>query len=74
MGTDLGAAYHVYGLKWVPGQSLTWYVDGTQIGQVTSAQAPIPDDPMELIVALDVASPSTSGGAPPKTAPRRARR
>ena len=66
MGTDLGAAYHVYGLRWIPGPSLSWQVDGTQIGQVTSAQAPIPADPMELILALDVASPSTSGWHTPE--------
>lgn len=60
-GTDLGAGYHIYGLKWVPGQSITWYLDGVQIGQITSAEATIPSDPMELLIDLDVASPGTSG-------------
>ena len=61
MKTDLGAGYHVYGLRWIPGRSITWYVDGTRIGQVTRAEAPIPDDPMELLINLDVASSRTSG-------------
>jgi hypothetical protein len=66
MGTDLGAGYHVYGLKWIPGRSITWYVDGTQIGRVTSAEAPIPDDPMELLINLDVASSRTAGWHSPQ--------
>jgi beta-glucanase (GH16 family) len=61
VGIDLSAAFHVYGMKWVPGQSITWYLDGQQVGQITSAQATIPDEPMELILSLYVASSLTSG-------------
>jgi Glycosyl hydrolases family 16 len=61
VGVDLSAAYHVYGLKWVAGQSITWYLDGQQVGQITSAQATIPDEPMELILSLYVATSLTSG-------------
>jgi len=60
VGTDLAAGYHVYGLRWVPGQSITWYVDDKVVGAVTRAQAPIPDEPMELILDLQVATSSAS--------------
>jgi beta-glucanase (GH16 family) len=60
-GVDLGAGYHIYGIDWVPGQSITWYLDGKPVGMLTSAQAPSPDEPMELILDLDVASPTTAG-------------
>jgi len=61
VNVDLSADYHVYGLNWVPGQSITWYLDGRQVGQVTSAEYPIPDEPMELILSLYVASSLASG-------------
>lgn len=54
-GVDLSANYHVYGLDWIPGKSLTWYFDNRRVAQVTSTQAPIPDEPMELIMNLGVA-------------------
>ncbi|HLI72539.1 MAG TPA: glycoside hydrolase family 16 protein [Acidimicrobiales bacterium] len=59
--TDLAAGFHVYGLDWVPGQSVTWYLDGSEVGRVTSSQVPIPDEPMELILDLQVANASASG-------------
>jgi beta-glucanase (GH16 family) len=59
--TDLTAGFHIYGVNWIPGQSVTWYLDGKQIGQVTSAQYPIPNEPMELIIDLQVANSSASG-------------
>ena len=55
---DLGGGYHIYGLKWVPGQSITWYLDGQQVGQITSAEVPIVSDPMELLIDNDVACPT----------------
>lgn len=61
VGVDLTGGYHVYGLEWVPGQSITWYLDGTQVGQVTSSEASIPTEPMELIMDLQVANASTAG-------------
>ena len=39
-GVDLTAGYHTYGLAWDPGQSLTWYLDGKEIAEITSAEAP----------------------------------
>jgi beta-glucanase (GH16 family) len=58
-GTDLTSGYHVFGLSWVSGQSLTYYVDGRQLGQLTAAQATIPNEPMEIILNLAVAQGST---------------
>jgi beta-glucanase (GH16 family) len=52
--------FNTYGLKWVPGQSLTWYLNGKVVGTLTSAQATIPTVPMELIMNLQVANSNTS--------------
>jgi beta-glucanase (GH16 family) len=61
LGVNTSAGYHVYAVKWVPSQSITWYFDGRVVGTVTSAQgAPIPDEPMELIMNLAVANTSSS--------------
>lgn len=64
-GTDLSAGFHRYALYWVPGQFIIWYLDGRQIAQLTRAQASIPDEPMELILDLAVATPKASGWHPP---------
>src|SRR5579863_228390 len=61
VGTDVTAGYHIYGLAWVPGQSITWYFDGNQVGKITSAQLPIPNEPMELIIDLAVANSNAAG-------------
>src|SRR5271166_5788706 len=60
-GVDLSAGFNTYGIDWVPGQSITWYLNGQQVGQVTSAQTTIPDEPMELIMSNEVANSSASG-------------
>jgi beta-glucanase (GH16 family) len=60
-GVDLTAAYHTYGINWVPGKSITWYLDGKQMAQVTSAQTPIPTEPMELIMDSQVANSNAAG-------------
>jgi beta-glucanase (GH16 family) len=57
---NLTTSFNTYGLKWVPGQSLTWYLNGNVIGSLTSAQATIPTVPMELIMNLQVANSNTS--------------
>jgi len=57
---NLTSSFNTYGLKWIPGQSITWYLNGNVVGQVTSAQASIPDEPMELIMSLQVANSNTS--------------
>jgi beta-glucanase (GH16 family) len=59
-GVNLAAGFNTYGLDWIPGVSITWYLNGRVIGEVTSAQASIPDEPMELILSLQVATPATS--------------
>jgi beta-glucanase (GH16 family) len=60
-GVDLTADFHTYAIDWVPGKSITWYLDGKQIAQVTSAQVPIPSQPMELIMDNQVANSNTTG-------------
>ena len=59
VGANLSGAVHTYGLAWLPGRSITWYFDGRVVGKVTSAQVPIPNEPMELIMDLQVAGPAT---------------
>ena len=59
-GVDLTAGYHTYAINWVPGQSITWYLDGNEIAEITSAQAPIPNEPMELIMCNSVGNSNTS--------------
>ena len=60
-GINLGTAYHVYGIDWIPGRSITWYLDGKPVGMLTSSETAIPNEPMELIMDLDVAGPTTAG-------------
>lgn len=60
-GVDLTADFHTYAIDWVPGKSITWYLDGKQMAQVTSAQMPIPNQPMELIMDNQVANSNTAG-------------
>jgi hypothetical protein len=43
-------AYHTFGCLWEPG-SLKWYVDGTYIGQITTA---VPAEDMILLVSSEV--------------------
>jgi beta-glucanase (GH16 family) len=60
-GFDLTAGFHTYGINWLPGQSITWYLDGKQMAQLTSAQATIPSEPMELIMNNGVANTNATG-------------
>jgi beta-glucanase (GH16 family) len=60
-GVDLTAGFHTYAIDWVPGKSITWYLDGKQMAQVTSAQMPIPNQPMQLILDHQVANANTAG-------------
>ncbi|TIT01735.1 family 16 glycosylhydrolase [Mesorhizobium sp.] len=60
-GVDLTAGFHTYGINWVPGESITWYLDGKQMAQVTSAQVEIPDQPMELMMNNAVANSNATG-------------
>ena len=60
-GIDLTAGYNTYAINWVPGKSITWYLNGQAVAEITSAQAPIPNEPMELIMSNEVASSTASG-------------
>ncbi|MGB9203993.1 MAG: glycoside hydrolase family 16 protein, partial [Terriglobales bacterium] len=60
-GVDLSAGFNTYGMNWIPGKSITFYLNGQQVGQITSAQTTIPDEPMELIMSNEVANSSASG-------------
>ena len=59
-GKNLTSGLHTYGIDWDPGKYIIWYVDGQEVGAVTSAQAPIPDQPMFLLMNLDVATSAAS--------------
>jgi hypothetical protein len=57
VGFDMSAGYHTYGVQWLPGQSITWYIDGKQVFQVTEAQAgSIVAQGYEIILNLQVAT------------------
>jgi beta-glucanase (GH16 family) len=60
-GIDLTAGFNTYGIDWVPGKSITWYLNGKEMAQVTSADMPIPTEPMELILDNQIANSNTSG-------------
>jgi beta-glucanase (GH16 family) len=55
---DLSGGFHVYGLKYVPGVSITYYLDGQEMWQVTNNVASFP---YELLLDLQVASAETVG-------------
>ena len=57
---NLTTQFNTYGLRWVPGRSITWYLNGKFIGSITSARATIPDEPMELLISLQVATAAAS--------------
>lgn len=57
VNASLPAGFHVYGIEWKPGVSITIYLDGTQVWQLTEAEAgSIPAEPYEIILQLSVAS------------------
>ncbi len=59
VSAGLAAGFHVYGIQWIPGVSVTIYLDGTQVWQVTEAQGSIPAEPYEIILDLAVAAAIT---------------
>ena len=60
VSANLTTGFHVYGIEWIPGVSVTIYLDGTEIWQVTEAEAgSIPAEPYEIILQLAVASAET---------------
>ncbi len=60
-GEDLTTGYHTYGIDWEPGKSITYYLDGKAIGEITSAQTTIPSEPMEVIMNNSMANSNASG-------------
>lgn len=61
LSTNLSSGFNTYAIDWEPGKSITWYLNGQQVAQVTSAQAPIPDEPMEVIMDNAVGNSASSG-------------
>ena len=60
-GVDVTAGYHVYGVQFIPGQSITSYFDGRQVWQVKASNGiAITAEPYEIILSLQVATPQTS--------------
>ncbi len=61
-GTDITAGYHVYGYRFIPGQSVTAYFDGRQVWQVNASSGiTIAGEPYEIILELQVAGSPTQG-------------
>jgi beta-glucanase (GH16 family) len=54
---DITAGYHIYGMQYNPGKSVTMYFDGIQTAQFTSH---IPTGYMTIILDLAVAKPNAS--------------
>ena len=62
VGLDTSAGYHIYGFQFIPGQSITAYVDGRQVWQVNaSSGVTITGEPYEIMLELQVAAQQTSG-------------
>lgn len=53
VGFDMGLGFHTYGLLWKPDR-LEWYVDNKLVRSVTSDQFPIPDQPMRLVISVNM--------------------
>ena len=57
VSAGLAAGFNVYGIQWIPGVSITIYLNGTQEWQVTEAEAgTIPAEPYEILLDLAVAA------------------
>ena len=60
-GVDVTAGYHIYGYKFIPGQSITAYLDGRQVWQMNASSGiTITAEPYEIILSLQVATPQAS--------------
>ena len=61
VGADVAAGYHLYGFRFVPGQSITAYFDGRQVWQVSASNGvTITPEPYEIIIELQVATQELS--------------
>ena len=62
LGFDATANYHVYGVRFIPGQSITWYVDGNPVYQLlASSNVTITSEPYQIMLELQVATEQTAG-------------
>jgi len=60
-GVDVTAGYHVYGYQFIPGHSITDYLDGRQVWQVDeSSGITITAEPYEIILSLEVVTQKAS--------------
>jgi hypothetical protein len=61
-GPDMSAGYHTYGVRFIPGQSITAYFDGRPVWQVlASSGVTITAEPYQIMLELAVGSQNTSG-------------
>jgi len=61
-GVDLSAGYHVYGVQFEPGKSITVFLDGRQVNQILAASSvPINALPYDIMLQLQVTAPGASG-------------
>jgi glycosyl hydrolase family 16 len=62
VGTDLTTGYHVYGFQFIPGHSVTAFLDGRRVWQVNASSGiSITAEPYEIILELQVATEQTGG-------------
>jgi Glycosyl hydrolases family 16 len=60
--TDLSAGYDVFGYQYIPGQSVTAYLNGRQVWQVSaSSGVTITAEPYEIIIELQVTTDQVVG-------------
>ncbi len=55
-GVDISAGYHTYGVRYIPGVSITTYFDGHQVWQTLESTATITPEPYDIMLELEVAS------------------
>ena len=58
-GTDITAGYNTYGFQFIPGQSVTIYLNGKQVDQVSSSS--VASEAYYMLIELQVASSASSG-------------
>ncbi len=61
-GPDMSSGYHVYGVEWLPGQSITAFFDGWPVWRVAaSPSVTVTAQPYQIMVELEVASQKAAG-------------
>jgi beta-glucanase (GH16 family) len=62
LGIDTTAGYHVYGVRFIPGQSITWYVDSSPVYQLlASSNVTITTEPYQIMLEMQVATQQAAG-------------